>query len=835
MPDINNQTALGVQTPKPQTTTDIVAPITSLANLSYMSANTDRVRAETAGLEQSAALTRGKNQARQNFNSFHAAGMPVAEALDRSGLASWDPPSGKAILDNEGTARTLSANAAYAKAHPNEPLAIGGPELVGKDVTNKSVAATTADTNVKVTQQQMQLYGQVGNIMTAQGGATPEGRAVAADTARRAGIPEAIVQQYIHLPDDQYVAAGKHLQVAAISPEKYYDVSGQAEYNKGIAKAATTNDKLSTGEIPNRGPATYAVMHGQPVPPMPEAGSPSGQPGLSNPSPGAPAPANAGAPPAPPSLSSFGQPPLPSTLEPPNSAPRQAGPPAAAPAPAAAAPVVRNAKAVAVPSVGVNIPPEIAAAAKKYGIDPEMLGRTYQIESGGNPNAYNAQSKAAGPFQFVPSTGAKYVPNGKVFDLASSAEGAAHLASDNKNILTQALGREPTNAELYLAHQQGGAGAAKLLANPTVRAGDLVGNSAIAANGGNPNQPASAFTSLWNTKFNGGVGKSLPTGSFSPTVTATAPLASPNVAPGAVVPLAQALQPTPAPLPAPQAPTLQAAPAPVAPAQNQTPVQPVTSAAPPATGLAADNTKSLLPQGYQPVDAGPSKSAMAEQEQQGAAYGKLPEELDKAATAAKTTNTTLDEMSTAAQNFRLGKWSDHEQSLRESLQAVATSLGVKNQGLEQATGSYQDLAKLSGQVVRQAAHELGSRTGVQELQMITKTNPNAEMTEEGFNTAVAQMKGLGDFSIAKQQASANWKAANGNSLGPNKSGKDFQSTWNANASPAAFVMHRMEQENPRGVDNLISTLQKTPEGRAALKNITAQSHWAESNGLFGQQ
>ena len=849
MPDINNAIALGVQTPKPQTTTDIVAPITSLANLQYVGANTDRLKAETSGLEQSAALTRGKNQALQNFNSFHAAGMPVAEALDRSGLASWDPPSGKAILENEGTARTLSANAAYAKAHPNEPLAIGGPELVGKGVTNESTAAATAKTKVETTKEQSLLWGQVGNIMTSQGGTSPEGRQIAIEKARQAGVPEKVIQQFAGLPDDQYVNAGKHLQAASMNSEPYMNVSGQTEFNQGLAKAATSQQNVGQGESVSRGPANYAVTHGQPIPRNPALGAPSsgqvGSPSLGNFAPPAQGPAVPSLGNAPPPTGSFtpaqapaGQPDLSKAigLAPPHLPGEsnqdyytrtQAKP---------AGPAIRNINAVATPSVGVNVPSTVTDAGKKYGISPEYMARTFQIESGGNPNAYNAQSKAAGPFQFVPSTGAKYLNGASPFDVAGSADAAARLAADNKGSLTQALGRPPTDAELYLAHQQGAGGAAKLLANPNARAGDLVGNSAIASNGGNPNAPASVFTNLWATKFNGGVGKTIPTAALSPNVTPTAPAAGAQIAPGAIAPLAASLTPPAAArVPTPQAPPLQAAPAAPPPVQNQTPVQPVTSAAPPATGLAADNTKSLLPPGYQPVDAGPSKSAMAEQEQQGAAYGKLPEELDKAATAAKTTNTTLDEMSTAAQNFRLGKWSDHEQSLRESLQAVATSLGVKNPGLEQATGSYQDLAKLSGQVVRQAAHELGSRTGVQELQMITKTNPNAEMTEEGFNTAVAQMKGLGDFSIAKQQASANWKAANGNSLGPNKSGKDFQATWNANASPAAFVMHRMEQENPKGVDNLISTLQKTPEGRAALKNITSQSHWAESNGLFGQQ
>jgi hypothetical protein len=300
MPDINNQVALGVRPTAPQSLTDVVAPITSLAQIQYLGANADRLKAETSGLEQSAAFARGKNQALQSFNDLRSKDVPAAEALDRSGLAGWDPSGANAILGNVTTSRNLQANEAYAKANPSEPLAIAGPEVVGKDVTNKSTAATTAKTNVEVTQQHMQLYGQIGNIMTAPGGTTPQGRAVAADTARRAGFPEAEIQKFLALPDDQYKVAGQHLQVASMSPEKYMDVSGQAKYNQGVAAAATANEKLSPGEVPNRGPAAYAVTHGEPIPPLPGTslggfGSPPvpsslGQPNAALPSKGAPSP-----------------------------------------------------------------------------------------------------------------------------------------------------------------------------------------------------------------------------------------------------------------------------------------------------------------------------------------------------------------------------------------------------------------------------------------------------------------------------------------------------------------------------------------------------------------
>jgi hypothetical protein len=815
MPDINNAVALGVQVPPPQKTSDIIAPISSLANLQYMQANADKVKAETGQIGQATQFTQGKLQALSDYNALTKSGVLPEKALIQSGLATYDPAGAKATQENITGSMDIAARRNYKPGDP-ESLAAGGPKAVGEELTNQSTAATTAKTNIENRQANTQLYGQVGTSMVSD--PSPKGREITAGIARRAGVDEKTIQQFINLPDQQYVLAGQHFQQAAMTPEKYMDVTGQTKLNQGRAEAATSIQKTSPGEQIYMGPAAREAFTGA----VPSSGT-VGPPSLGNFAPQGDVP----------SLSPANAPPPTGSFTPPAGAPATAAAPPAATTPAVpAGPAVRNVNAVATPSVGVNVPQVVTAAGAKYGISPDYMARTFQIESGGNPNAYNAQSKAAGPFQFVPSTGAKYLNGASPFDVAGSADAAARLAADNKASLTKTLGRDPSDAELYLAHQQGATGAAKLLANPNARAGDLVGNSAIAANGGNPNAPASAFTNLWATKFNGGVGKTIPSAAVSPNITPVAPGgAGPNI-PGGIAPLAAALTPSPAPAPQvqPAAPPLQAAPTPTTGTAPTAPlVQPVTSSAPPATGLAADNTKPLTP-----VISGQSKAVIAEQEQQGAAYGKLPDELDKAATAAKTTNTTLDEMGTAAQNFRLGKWSDHEQSLRESLQAVATTLGVKNPALEQATGSYQDLAKLSGQVVRQAARELGSRTGVQELQMITKTNPNAEMTEDGFKTAITQMKGLNDFTVAKQQAAADWKATNGNSLGPNKSGKDFQAAWNASASPAAFVLHRMQQENPAGLQNLIATMSKTPEGKAALQNMKTQMTWANDQGLFGK-
>lgn len=136
-----------------------------------------------------------------------------------------------------------------------------------------------------------------------------------------------------------------------------------------------------------------------------------------------------------------------------------------------------------------------------YGISGAYLARTQQLETGNRPNAISSTG-AKGPFQFVTSTAKQYdLPN--PFNFGQSADRAAQLAANNKLALTTALGRTPSDAEIYLAHNQGATGAAKLLAYPTVRAGDLVGDHAILVNGGDPNRPAQEFTNRVLTRFGG--------------------------------------------------------------------------------------------------------------------------------------------------------------------------------------------------------------------------------------------------------------------------------------------------------------------------------------------
>lgn len=148
---------------------------------------------------------------------------------------------------------------------------------------------------------------------------------------------------------------------------------------------------------------------------------------------------------------------------------------------------------------------DFSAVERKYGLPDGYLARTAQLESRGNPAAQNPNSSAGGLFQFIDETAKAYGLDNR-FDPAAATDAAARLARDNAATLRRVLGREPTAAELYLAHQQGGAGASRLLAHPDLRAADLVGAEQVRLNGGNENMSARDFANLWIARHEGTTG-----------------------------------------------------------------------------------------------------------------------------------------------------------------------------------------------------------------------------------------------------------------------------------------------------------------------------------------
>jgi len=179
---------------------------------------------------------------------------------------------------------------------------------------------------------------------------------------------------------------------------------------------------------------------------------------------------------------------------------------------------------------------DLAAIERAYGLPPGYLHRTKMLESGGRLDARNPNSSATGPFQFIDSTARQYGLTDRT-DLAASADAAARLARDNAAHLRRVLGREPTAAELYLAHQQGAGGAASMLTNPQGSAAGMVGDAAVRLNAGRDGQTGGAFAQQWIDKFNRGYDPN-----FSPAFTPAAGAGrmdqqSAGAAPGGLLPL----------------------------------------------------------------------------------------------------------------------------------------------------------------------------------------------------------------------------------------------------------------------------------------------------------
>lgn len=137
-----------------------------------------------------------------------------------------------------------------------------------------------------------------------------------------------------------------------------------------------------------------------------------------------------------------------------------------------------------------------------FNVSPSYLKRIAQLESGGDPLAMNPNSTAKGLYQFTDPVAAEYGLSDPT-DPEAATDAVKTLTSDNYKSLKASLGRPPTEAELYLAHQQGAAGAAKLLKNPDKTAADVVGLKQVKNNGGDPSMTAGDFANLWKSKYDG--------------------------------------------------------------------------------------------------------------------------------------------------------------------------------------------------------------------------------------------------------------------------------------------------------------------------------------------
>ena len=177
----------------------------------------------------------------------------------------------------------------------------------------------------------------------------------------------------------------------------------------------------------------------------------------------------------------------------------------------------------------------ISNASAQFGVSQSFLQTLAQIESGGN--IFSDNGVAQGPFQFIPATALRLgITN--PFDPQQSANGAATLAKQNYDYLSRAIGNAPNDAMLYLAHQQGAAGAAALLnADPNTPAvsvlesigigpskalKSITGNLGKDYAGDKTTATAGQFTNYWANKWTAAAGGTSSAGAYGGSSTSTA-------------------------------------------------------------------------------------------------------------------------------------------------------------------------------------------------------------------------------------------------------------------------------------------------------------------------
>lgn len=174
--------------------------------------------------------------------------------------------------------------------------------------------------------------------------------------------------------------------------------------------------------------------------------------------------------------------------------------------------------------------PFIDRHAARAGVDPQVMRRIMQIESGGDPR--NTTGSYRGLFQMSWPEFKKHGGQGDIYAPEPNVAAAANKIASESRAFKERTGRAPTPTEIYMIHQQGEGGAAAHAANPNAPAwqnmystgegrskGEGWAKKAIWGNipddlkkrfGSVENVTSGDFMALWKAKLEGG---ELPSGS----------------------------------------------------------------------------------------------------------------------------------------------------------------------------------------------------------------------------------------------------------------------------------------------------------------------------------
>lgn len=241
------------------------------------------------------------------------------------------------------------------------------------------------------------------------------------------------------------------------------------------------------------------------------------------------------------------------------------------------------------------------------------------------------------------------------------------------------------------------------------------------------------------------------------------------------------------------------------------------------------NGQQIARGGPQPLVPGLSPSQMHEQETYGKALGAVLPRLDEAGDAAVKQNAILDQMQVASQSWRMGWGANAKQVTNQWLQGLGEAFPLFKElpawdGVNKATGDFQDFYKLSTELVRQATKATSPRASQQEMMFIAKSLPGPDLSRGGFDAVTGQMGGLNDFLHAEQIAGHRW-------FDKYQTMDGFESYWNQHISPGAFIAHRLSS-NKDILQEMKINMEKTPQGKAMLSDIIQQLNWGKEAGVF---
>ena len=137
--------------------------------------------------------------------------------------------------------------------------------------------------------------------------------------------------------------------------------------------------------------------------------------------------------------------------------------------------------------------------------------------------------------------------------------------------------------------------------------------------------------------------------------------------------------------------------------------------------------------------------------------------------------------------------------------------------------NYQAFEKNSMQLVTQATRAVSPRAAVQEMMIIRQALPGSQLSGGGLGCIFDQLSANNDFARSKAQAAETWRGSHNGTLA------GFDSNWNQNISPFAFLVNRMPAAD---LQKMAANLQQTTQGRALMQRLISETQYAKTNGLW---